>query len=105
MGLGFALALAFAQNDRPIRVGRRVQQANRISSVAPIYPAEAKRKGIEGTVTLDVLIGKDGHVSQVTGTSGPAQLVQSATEAVKQWVYKPTLLNAEPVSVLTTADV
>jgi protein TonB len=105
VGLCLALALAYAQDDKPIRVGGNVQQANRISLVTPVYPAEAKQKRIEGTVKLEVLIGKDGHVAQITPVSGPAELIQSATDAVLGWVYKPTLLNGEPVNVLTTVDV
>jgi periplasmic protein TonB len=99
-----ALAVALAQ-ERPIRVGGNVAQANRISSVAPVYPAEAKEKGIQGTVTLEVTIDKEGHVSQATATGGPAELIQSATDAVRQWLYRPTLLNGEPVTVLTTVNV
>jgi periplasmic protein TonB len=101
---GLALAVALAQ-DKPIRVGGNVAQANRISSVAPVYPPEAKQKGIQGTVRLDVTIDNEGHVSQLTATSGPAELIQSAIDAVRQWVYRPTLLNGEPVTVLTTVDV
>jgi TonB family protein len=103
-GLCLALAVALAQ-DRPIRVGGNVAQANRVSWVAPVYPAEAKQKGIQGTVALDVMIDKEGHVSQITVSSGPAELIQSATDVVRQWVYRPTLLNDEPVTVLTTVDV
>jgi periplasmic protein TonB len=105
LGTGIAVALAFGQNDKPIRIGGNVQQANRISSVAPVYPPEAKRDGIQGTVRLEVLISKDGHVSDITVISGPAELTQSSVDAVRQWVYKPTLLNNAPVEVLTTVDV
>jgi periplasmic protein TonB len=104
LGAGLALSLALGQ-DRPIRVGGEVQQANRISSVTPVYPAEAKQNRIQGTVRLEVTIDKEGHVSGVSLISGPAELVQSATDAVQQWVYRPTLLNGEPVTVLTTVDV
>jgi TonB family protein len=104
LGVGFALTLAFAQ-DGPIRVGGNVQQANLISQVHPLYPAEAKDARIQGIVKLDVVIDKEGHVSQVSVVSGPTSLVQSAVEAVQQWVYKPTLLNGQPVFVQTTVDV
>ena len=79
--------------------------ANRISWVNPVYPAEAKQNRIQGTVRLEVLIDKEGHVSNVNVSSGPAELTQSATDAVSQWVYRPTLLNGIPVSVLTTVEV
>jgi protein TonB len=101
---GMALSLALAQ-DAPIRIGGNVQQANRLSWVTPVYPPKAKENRIEGTVSLQVTIGKDGHVSDVSLISGPGELVSSAVEAVQQWVYKPTLLNGEPVRVITTVDV
>jgi bla regulator protein blaR1 len=103
LGIGLT-AFALAQ-DRPIRVGGNVAQANRISWVTPVYPAEAKQNRIQGAVELEIMIDKEGRVSQLTVTSGPTELVQSATDAVQQWVYKPTLLNGEPVAVLTTVTV
>jgi TonB family protein len=104
LGLIFVLALAFAQ-DKPQRIGANVMQASRISGVNPVYPAEAKQNGIQGTVRLDVTIDKDGRVADLKALSGPAELIMSAIDAVKQWVYKPTLLNGEPVMVQTTVDV
>jgi protein TonB len=109
--VGFSLVLAiagaFAQQapPAPIRVGGNVAQANRVSWVNPVYPAEAKQNRIQGTVSLEVGIDTEGHVSQVTVLAGPPELVQSAVDAVRQWVYKPTLLNGEPVVVLTTVDI
>jgi len=103
LGVVLGLALAFAQG--PQRVGGNVMQANLVTKVAPVYPAEAKQNGIQGTVRFEVTIDKDGHVAQLNVVSGPAELVLSAMDAVKQWVYKPTLLNGEPVTVLTTVDV
>ena len=99
---GIALA---ADAPQKIRVGGAVQAQNIISKVAPVYPPEAKQKRVEGTVRLEVTIDKDGHVSQIAIVSGPAELTQSATDAVRQWSYKPTLLNGEPVEVQTTVDV
>jgi protein TonB len=104
LGIGFALSLVLAQ-DRPIRLGGNVAQANRISWVDPVYPAEAKQNRIQGTVKLEITIDREGHVSAVSVISGPTELIRSATDAVQQWVYRPTLLNGEPVGVLTTVDV
>jgi protein TonB len=101
---GFALSLAFAE-DTPIRMGGNIAQANRISAVVPVYPAEAKQNRIQGTVRLEITIDKEGHVANMSLISGPAELVQSATDAVQHWLYRPTLLNGEPVPVLTTVDV
>jgi protein TonB len=99
---GIALAADAAQK---IRVGGAVQAQNIISKVAPVYPPEAKQAGTQGTVQLSVVVGTDGKVESLNALSGPDVLVQAAVEAVKQWVYKPTLLNGQPVEVLTTVDV
>jgi protein TonB len=94
-----------ADPPQKIRIGGAVQAANLISKVDPVYPPEAKQAGTQGTVRLAVDIGSDGKVVSVNAQSGPDVLVQAAVEAVKQWTYKPVLLNGEPVEVLTTVDV
>ena len=88
-----------------IRVGGQVQQANLINKVVPSYPPIAKSARIQGTVILHAVIAKDGTVQELTYVSGPTLLVQSAMEAVRQWRYRPTLLNGEPVEVETTISV
>jgi TonB family protein len=88
-----------------VRVGGNVAQANLISQPKPAYPADAKRDRIQGTVTLEVEIAEDGTVRDITSAQGPQELIQSAVDAVKQWVYRPTLLNGQPVAVVTTIDV
>jgi protein TonB len=88
-----------------IRVGGNVQQALLIKQPRPIYPPLAKQARIQGVVRLNAIIGKDGTIQNLTVASGHPLLVPSALEAVKQWVYKPTLLNGEPVEVVTQIDV
>jgi TonB family protein len=88
-----------------IRIGGNVQAANLIKKVTPIYPPEAKAAGLEGTVRLTVTIGKDGTVQNVEVASGDPMLSPVAVEGVKQWEYKPTLLNGQPVEVITQVDV
>jgi len=88
-----------------IRVGGNVQQSNLITKVTPPYPPDAKAARIQGVVQLAVIIGKDGTVQNVQVLSGEPLLIPAATEAVKQWIYKPTLLNGNPVEVVTTVDV
>ena len=88
-----------------IRVAGNVAQANRIRSVAPVYPASAKAAHIQGVVHLAAIIGKDGSVTQVELLDGPAALAQAAIDSVRQWTYRPTLLNGEPVEVETTVTV
>ena len=90
-----------------IRVGGNVQQANLISETKPIYPGLARQAGIEGTVLLEAIIGKEGNVVnfRVVNTLVNPELVKAAVAAVKQWLYKPTLLNGEPIEVVTTIRV
>ena len=71
----------------------------------PIYPPLAKQARISGVVHLNAVISKDGTIQDLKVISGHPLLVPSALEAVKQWVYQPTLLNGEPVEVVTQIDV
>jgi TonB family protein len=88
-----------------IRVGGNVQATNLINQVRPVYPAAAKEGRIQGVVQLEAIIGPDGHVQDLKVTSGHPLLAQAALEAVKDWVYRPTLLNGNPVTVVTSIDV
>ncbi len=88
-----------------IRIGGMVQQANLVRMVQPVYPAIAKAARIQGTVILHAVIAKDGSIQELQYMSGPPLLVQTAMDAVRQWRYRPTLLNGEPVEVETTIQV
>jgi periplasmic protein TonB len=88
-----------------IRVGGNVQAAMTIDAPKPAYPPLAKQARISGVVRLNATIGKDGTILNLTAASGHPLLVPAALEAVKRWRYKPTLLNGEPVEVLTVIDV
>jgi len=70
-----------------------------------VYPPDAKKKRVQGKVVLKAEIGKDGHVESLHVVSGPSELQQSAMDAVRQWVYKPFLLNGNPVNVITKITV
>ena len=82
-----------------IRVASRVAEANLIHDVAPQYPPEAGRARIEGAVVLMAVIGTDGSVKDVRVESGLPILAQAAIDAVKQWRYKPYVIDGEPVEV------
>jgi len=88
-----------------IRQGGAVQNAMLINRVQPQYPPLARQTRISGTVRLHAIISKDGSVQQLEVLSGHPLLVQAALDAVRQWKYRPTLLNGEPVEVDTTIDV
>jgi len=88
-----------------IRVGGNVQQASLVRQVQPSYPPLAKAAHVSGTVVLHAIISKDGTIQELTYVSGPAMLMTSAMDAVRQWRYKPTMLNGEPVEVDTQITV
>lgn len=88
-----------------IRVGGNVQAARLMNQPKPIYPPLARQARIQGVVRFTAIIGKDGKIQNLQLITGHPLLVQSAHDAVKQWVYQPTLLNTEPVEVVTQIDV
>jgi TonB family protein len=96
----------FPGTPQRIRVGGNVIAANLISQVKPAYPQSARDAGIEGIVHLQGLIGTDGTLIGLSPLNFiNNDLLNAAMDAVRQWRYKPTLLNNEPVQVLTTIDV
>ena len=82
-----------------------VSAAKLIKKVLPVYPVLARNAGIDGVVRLHVVISRDGTISKLEILSGHPLLVQSAMDAVKQWVFQPTLVEGVPVEVDTTIDV
>jgi TonB family protein len=76
-----------------------------LTKVPPVYPEDAKKARIQGKVVLNAIIGKDGTVENLTVVSGPNELQQSALDAVRQWTYKPFLVNGDPVEVKTSINV
>jgi protein TonB len=88
-----------------IRVGGNVQEARLSKKVVPTYPPLARSARISGVVRFNAVIGTDGHIQNLQLVSGHPLLVPSAQAAVTQWVYQPTLLNGEPVEVMTQIDV
>ncbi len=88
-----------------IRVGGSVQRANLIRQVRPVYPPLARQARIQGTVKLTAIIAKNGTIQKLEVLSGHPLLIPAALSAVKQWRYRPTLLNGQPVEVVTQVDV
>ncbi len=97
-------AAAAPASSGPLRVGGNVQEAKVLRRVAPVYPPLARQARISGVVKLEALIGKDGRVKKVSVLSGPPPLRQAAVESVQRWVYQPTLLDGQPIEVLTNID-
>jgi periplasmic protein TonB len=88
-----------------VRVSSGVSQGLRIKFQQPNYPPLARQARIQGTVVLHAVIGKDGAIENLTLVSGHPMLAPAAIDAVKQWKYKPYLLNGEPVEVDTEVQV
>jgi protein TonB len=88
-----------------VRVSQGVTQGLKIRDVKPSYPALARQARIQGTVLLQAVISKDGSIEGLKVLSGHPMLVPAAIDAVKQWRYKPYILNGEPVEVDTQVTV
>lgn len=88
-----------------VRVSQGVSQGLLIRKVQPPYPPLARQARIQGQVILQAEISKDGSIENLRLISGHPMLAPAAIEAVKQWRYKPYMLNGEPVAVETTVMV
>lgn len=88
-----------------IRVGGQVAAAKLLNQPKPAYPPLALKTHTEGTVRLEAVISRDGAIEHLTVISGHPLLISAALDAVRQWRYRPTLLNGVPVEVITTVEV
>ena len=88
-----------------IRVDQKVMSAQIVTKIAPVYPPLARQAHIQASVVLRVHISKSGDVTDVHLISGHPMLAPAAIEAVKQWKYRPFLLNGDPVDVETQVTV
>lgn len=84
-----------------VRVSQGVSEGNLISQIKPPYPPMAKMARVQGSVVLQAIISKQGTIENLRVVSGHPMLVQPALDAVRQWRYRPYLLNGEPVEVET----
>jgi TonB family protein len=92
--------------QKPIRIGGAVEQANLIQKVQPVYPTAAKAAGVQGKVLFEMVVSKDGVPIDIRVLESPDdELTQSALDAVRQWRYKPTLLNGDAVEIVTNVVV
>jgi len=88
-----------------VRVSQGVSVGRLTNMVEPVYPPLARNARVQGQVVLTAIISKDGTIQDVRVLGGHPLLVQAALDAVRQWRYKPYLLNGEPVEVETTVTV
>ena len=93
------------QPKGPAHVSQGVMTGLLLDKVVPVYPPIAKATGTQGTVVLEATISKKGTIENLRVLSGSPMLRQAAIDAVRQWRYRPYLLNGEPVDVETTVNV
>lgn len=88
-----------------VRVSQGLTKGLLVFRIEPTYPRLAQLGRVSGTVVLTAIIGKDGNVERLQLVSGNPLLAPAAIDAVKQWRYKPFLLNGQPVEIETTVTV
>ncbi len=94
------------QEQKPVaQVPADVMQRLLIHRVEPVYPSEARRRHVEGTIALEIVVGKDGSVASMHAMNGPDVLARAAMDALRWWKFEPYRLNGEAVPVQTTVAV
>ena len=91
--------------QQTLRISQGVSQGLLLKRVQPVYPAQAMQMRIQGAVQLMATISKEGNISGLNVLSGDGILARSASDAVRQWKYKPYYLNGEPVEIQTQITV
>ena len=94
-----------AEAPKKVNISGGVAAGMLLQKTVPLYPPIAKAARVSGTVVLQATISKTGTIENLHVISGPAMLQQSAMDAVRQWRYRPYLLNNDPVEVETTVNV
>jgi TonB family protein len=104
-GPGGVVAPGVIGPDGAVHVGGTIKEPKKLKNVVPLYPRKARDARVTGRVIIEALIDPDGHVSDTRVLSGIPLLDQAAVDAVRQWVYTPTLLNGKAVPVIMTVTV
>jgi protein TonB len=87
------------------QVAAEVMQKLLVHRVEPVYPAEARKERLEGTIALDIVVGRDGAVLRMHALNGPDVLARAAMDALRWWKFEPYRINGEPAVVETTVAV
>lgn len=83
--------------SKKLTEGKALQIGRLVSQVDPVYPQDAQRQGLEGTVKLHVVVDRDGKVAKLDPASGPPALMKAAISAVREWRFAQTLLGGQPI--------
>ena len=95
-------AVTQAPKHQTIRLGSVLSESNLIHKVQPVYPPLARSARVSGTVEFSATISRDGRIENLQLLHGHPLLVNAAKEAILQWRYRPTMLNGQPVEVITS---
>jgi TonB family protein len=87
------------------QVAAEVMEKLLVHRVEPVYPAEARKERLEGTIALDIVVGRDGAVLRMHALNGPDVLARAAMDALRWWRFEPYRINGEPAVVETTVAV
>jgi protein TonB len=93
------------EGDKALRVGSKIAAPTKLVHVDPVYPEVARAAKVQGVVIVEARIEADGTVSDVKILRSIPLLNQAALDAVRQWVFRPVLLNGAPVPVIMTVTV
>jgi len=100
-----SLGLPTQEPPKKVRISAGVAEGLIVKKVEPVYPEMARIARIQGRVVLSVLLSTGGRIENIKAISGHPILIQAAIDAVRQWQYRPFLLNGQPVEVDTIAEV
>ena len=106
---GPAASATPSPQPQPARIGGDVTAPSLLTQVKPAYPAAARAQQIQGTVQLLAVIGTDGRIASLqldpSSSRGSIELVKAAMDAVRQWQYRPAMLNGQPIEFANTITV
>jgi hypothetical protein len=97
--LGMALGSSPQLSQEPYLVGGNISRPKRVKFVEPVFPPEAEASGVQSLVIVELTVDREGKVVEVKPLRGAAQVIPSAVEAARQWIYEPTLVDGKPVSL------
>ena len=103
--LGLRSAQADTVEKPRAQVAAEVMEKLLVHRVEPVYPAEARKERLEGTIALDIVVGRDGSVLRMHALNGPDVLARAAMDALRWWRFEPYRINGEPAVVETTVAV
>jgi protein TonB len=104
-GLQFSRIRAPRGSDPRALTAQSHRASHLVAHTEPPYPAEATAAGIEGKVALEIVVGRNGEILELSIRSGPPILAEAASQAVREWRYRPTTVNGVPVEVATDVEV